>query len=164
MQLGTILWLASMLPHALASQTCLATTVYLEARNQSTIGQMAVAEVTMRRLDEGRWGHTVCQVVTKPHQFAPGFMSKSFEINNAVAFKKAWNIAGKMLANWKLPASKRHLVIPHANFFATTAVSPAWERKPRRHHDWCPCILRGGLKVGTACCPTAAHRAILRED
>ena len=45
MKLATVLWLAQLLPQPYADQACLATTVYLEARNQSELGQRAVAEV-----------------------------------------------------------------------------------------------------------------------
>src|SRR5690349_15559336 len=63
MKLSFLLWLASVLPQPAADQLCLATTVYLEARSESQIGQMAVAEVAMRRRENGRWGDTVCEVV-----------------------------------------------------------------------------------------------------
>src|SRR5690606_13418336 len=45
MKLAWILWIANLLPQPAADSLCLATTVYLEARNQSELGQMAVAEV-----------------------------------------------------------------------------------------------------------------------
>jgi spore germination cell wall hydrolase CwlJ-like protein len=123
-----LLWLASVLPQHLADQTCLATTVYLEARSQPTIGQLAVAEVALRRRDQGQWGDTVCKVVTAPHQFATATTPKSYEIANLPAFRKAWQIAGDSISNWGLPANQRRLVVPHANHFATAAVSPSWER------------------------------------
>ncbi len=126
MTLAFLLWLSSILPQPLAAQTCLATTVYLEARNQPTIGQMAVAEVALRRRDEGRWGATVCDVVTAPHQFATAVVPKSYKLDNSAAWAKAWKIAGQSLANWKLPKDERTLVVPHANHFATTTISPKW--------------------------------------
>lgn len=128
MKLSMLLWLASVLPHHLADQTCLATTVYLEARSESTVGQFAVAEVAMRRRDRGQWGNTVCDVVTAPHQFALSTTSQSFEVDNLAAFQKAWQIAGESIANWKLPADERRLLVPRADHFATVAVSPAWSR------------------------------------
>ncbi len=59
MKLSALLWMASVLPSHLADQTCLATTVYLEARSEPTIGQYAVAEVALRRRDRGMGGNTV---------------------------------------------------------------------------------------------------------
>jgi spore germination cell wall hydrolase CwlJ-like protein len=118
----------SVLPQPLADQTCLATTVYLEARSQSTIGQMAVAEVAMRRRERGQWGGTVCDVVKSPHQFALTTTSQSQDIDNLKAFQKAWDIAGQSIINWGRPVDERHLFVPRADHFATVSVSPAWSR------------------------------------
>ncbi|KRE92435.1 cell wall hydrolase [Frateuria sp. Soil773] len=121
-----LLWLASVLPQPIADQTCLATTVYLEARSESINGQMAVAEVALRRRERGQWGDTVCKVVTAPHQFAITMTPGSFELNNLDAFGKAWKIAGESISNWQLPLAQRRLLVPHADHFATVAIAPAW--------------------------------------
>ncbi|HEX7341551.1 MAG TPA: cell wall hydrolase [Rhodanobacteraceae bacterium] len=126
MKLAWLLWMASILPHPLAAQTCLATTVYLEARSQPTIGQFAVAEVVLRRRQEGRWGKTVCDVVEYPHQFATAFVSPNYRLDNLKAWTKAWKIAGESLAIWKLPKSDRTLVVPGADHFATVNSKPYW--------------------------------------
>ena len=42
---------------------CLALNVYHEAKNQSTIGQIAVAQVTMNRVYDERYPNNVCDVV-----------------------------------------------------------------------------------------------------
>jgi spore germination cell wall hydrolase CwlJ-like protein len=128
MKLSMLLWLMSVLPQPLADQTCLATTVYLEARSQSTVGQMAVAEVAMRRRERGQWGDTVCDVVKSPHQFALTTTPLTQEIDNLSAFQKAWDIAGKSITNWDLPVDERHMFVPHADHFATAAVAPLWSR------------------------------------
>jgi spore germination cell wall hydrolase CwlJ-like protein len=126
MKLSLLLWLTTLMPQPVADQACLATTVYLEARSQPTIGQLAVAEVALRRRDRGHYGNTVCKVVTAPHQFATTTTSGSFEISNLNAFVKAWDIAGSSIHNWQLPPDQRHVVVPHADHFATTAISPSW--------------------------------------
>jgi len=126
MKLSVLLWMASLLPQPVADQTCLATTVYLEARSEPTVGQMAVAEVALRRRDRGQWGNTVCKVVTSPHQFATTTTPGSFDITNPVAFAKAWKIAGESIANWDLPIAERKMVVPHADHFATVAITPSW--------------------------------------
>ncbi len=126
MKLAWLLWLTTLLPRPLADQTCLATTVYLEARGQSTIGQFAVAEVALRRREQGRYGKTVCDVVKAPYQFALSTTPQSFEITNLKAYTKAWKIAGESMAIWKLPRKDRVLVVPGANHFATTSISPHW--------------------------------------
>jgi spore germination cell wall hydrolase CwlJ-like protein len=128
MKLSMLLWLTTLLPRPVASQACLATTVYLEARSQPTIGQMAVAEVAMRRRERGQWGDTVCEVVTAPHQFATTTVPGSFEITNLDAFHKAWEIAGQTIYDWQLPKNERRMLVPRADHFATATISPAWSR------------------------------------
>ncbi len=44
---------------------CLALTVYHEARNQSIVGQFAVAQVVMNRAVDNRFPDDVCAVVTQ---------------------------------------------------------------------------------------------------
>jgi spore germination cell wall hydrolase CwlJ-like protein len=126
MKLSMLLWLTSLMPQPVADQACLATTVYLEARSEPTNGQLAVAEVALRRRDRGQWGGTVCKVVTSPHQFATTTTPGSFEVNNLEAFNKAWQVAGRSLRNWQLPLAQRRMLVPRADHFATTAISPAW--------------------------------------
>lgn len=128
MKLSMLLWLTTLMPQPVADQACLATTVYLEARSESTNGQLAVAEVALRRRDRGRWGDTVCKVVTSPHQFATTTTSGSFEITNLEAFNKAWQVAGMSIQNWQLPVAQRRMLVPRADHFATTAITPTWSR------------------------------------
>ena len=126
MKLSMLLWFTSLLPQPVADQACLATTVYLEARSEPTLGQLAVAEVAMRRRERGRWGDTVCKVVTAPHQFATTTTPRSFDITNLEAFHKAWQIAGRSIHNWQLPITERKMLVPRADHFATVAITPAW--------------------------------------
>ena len=48
---------------------CLAENIYYESRGESLQGQVAVAKVTLNRLDEG-YAHTVCGVVKQGCQFS----------------------------------------------------------------------------------------------
>ena len=128
MKLSMLLWLTTLMPQPVADQACLATTVYLEARSEPTNGQLAVAEVALRRRDRGRWGDTVCKVVTSPHQFATATTPGSFEITNLEAFNKAWQVAGMSIRNWQLPVAQRRMLVPRADHFATTTISPTWSR------------------------------------
>jgi spore germination cell wall hydrolase CwlJ-like protein len=128
MKLAWILWLANLLPQPSADQLCLATTVYLEARNQSTLGQQAVAEVALRRLEKGVWGSNLCAVVTAPKQFAPTLVSPDFWIRNAKAWNRAVEVAFQAQRDWKeAHAGKRHQVVPGADHFVALGIaSPAW--------------------------------------
>lgn len=131
MKISFLLWLASILPQPAADQVCLASTVYLEARSESQIGQMAVAEVAMRRRESGRWGRTVCDVVRAPGQFALTTMKSSYSLNNPEAWGKAWTIAGRVIDMWALPRDRRRLVVPNADHFVLAdSVSPGWIKGP----------------------------------
>lgn len=126
MKLALLLWMASVMPQPMAAHTCLATTVYLEARSQPTIGQKAVAEVILRRRQEGHWGDSVCDVVKSPHQFAITATPNSYELTDLAAWKKAWQVAGKSLQAWEKPADQRSLVVPNADHFATVDIRTKW--------------------------------------
>lgn len=131
MKLSFLLWLASILPQPAGDQLCLATTVYLEARSESKVGQMAVAEVVMRRRESGRWGRTACDVVRAPRQFATTTMPEATEILNPVAWKKALQVAGRSLAMWSLPRDRRNFVVPDADhFILADSSSPDWAKGP----------------------------------
>ena len=47
----------------LESMLCLALNVYHEAKNQSFIGQVAVAQVVMNRVKDNRYPNNICDVV-----------------------------------------------------------------------------------------------------
>lgn len=129
MKLAWLLWFASVLPAPVQNHTCLAATVYLEARDQTTRGQSAVAEVAMRRLASGRYGDTVCEVVLASRQFAPGIVDHNYRMKSIRAWERAWEIAGRALAMWSQPAKMRLEIVPGADhFYAHNLVQPAWAR------------------------------------
>jgi spore germination cell wall hydrolase CwlJ-like protein len=104
--------------------------VYLEARGQSELGQRAVAEVALRREEDGRWGDSMCQVVTAPKQFAPTLVNPNFEMGNLESWQKAVDVAFRAQADWRLPADERKEVVPGASHFAAHYVDPSWTRFP----------------------------------
>jgi spore germination cell wall hydrolase CwlJ-like protein len=131
MHLSFLLWVASMLPASAGDSLCLATTVYLEARGESELGQRAVAEVALRREEDGRWGDSVCEVVTAPKQFAPTLVNPNFEMANLESWQQAFDVAFKAQADWQLPVGDRNEVVPGASHFAAHYVSPSWISYPR---------------------------------
>ncbi|MBP6597607.1 MAG: cell wall hydrolase [Arenimonas sp.] len=132
MKLSFILWLAQILPQPAADPLCLATTVYLEARDQSELGQRAVAEVALRRRDSGQWGQSACDVVTARRQFAPTIVNPGVRIGNLKAWETAVNVAFEAQHDWTLPAGERNEVVPGASHFAALDLaSPAWASSPR---------------------------------
>jgi spore germination cell wall hydrolase CwlJ-like protein len=122
MKLAMILWLAHALPQPVADPMCLATTVYLEARDQSETGQRAIAEVALRRRDSGLWGDSICSVVTAPGQFAMATLNPNQRLVEPKAGLTALRIAIDMARDWSQPAGKRHEIVPGANSFALSSV------------------------------------------
>lgn len=130
MTLGLLLGMIALLPQPVADQTCLAATVYMEARSQPTRGQLAVAEVALDRLEMGRYGNNICEVVTAPHQFALTTTSKNFRLDNQAAWNKAWQIAGQAISIWNEPTADRKLVVPGANHFIRLGSTATWAKNP----------------------------------
>lgn len=130
MTIGWLLALTSLLPQPVADHTCLAATVYLEARSEPVRGQLAVAEVALRRRDLGHYGATICDVVTAPHQFALTTTPKSFDIDNQAAWKTAWRTSGEALHVWSLPRGERNVVVPRADHFMRLDASADWATNP----------------------------------
>ncbi len=131
MKLSFLLWLASLLPQPAADPLCLATTVYLEARDQSELGQRAVAEVALRRQESGRWGKSVCEVVTAPKQFAPTLVNPGLRLGNVEAWQRAVNVAFEAQKDWAQPIADRVEVVPGASHFAALNLAqPTWRSYP----------------------------------
>lgn len=132
MKLSFLMWLASVLPQPAADPLCLATTIYLEARDQSELGQRAVAEVALRRRESGRWGDSVCAVVTAPKQFAPTIVNPGLKLTNMQAWEEAVAVAFEAQKDWQQPVGQRNEVVPGASHFAALAIaSPSWRSHPR---------------------------------
>ena len=53
-----------------ADMECLAKNIYHEAGVEPSIGKFAVAQVTLNRLKDGRWGKNICKVVYAKAQFS----------------------------------------------------------------------------------------------
>lgn len=129
MKLAFLLWLASILPQPAADHVCLAGTLYLEARSEPVAGQLAVAEVALRRLESGTYGDSLCEVLTAPGQFALSTTPKSIILQEVDSLERAWSIANIAITLWSLPPSLRPSVVPHADhFFASNTPVPDWAR------------------------------------
>lgn len=127
MKLSLLLWAASFLPQPTADQICLASTVYLEARDQPMRGQIAVAEVALRRQERTRYRESLCTVLTKPKQFALTLVSPNIQIQNIKAWNKAWHVSVDTIRLWQLPHPMRTQVVPGANYFVATRIGkPVW--------------------------------------
>jgi len=124
---------------------CLALNTYHEAKNQSTIGQIATAQVVMNRVEDDRFPNTVCEVVkqgpTRPSwedpnkeypikhrcQFSWYCDGKSDVPKNEKAWRKAQDVAFLVYYN-KIQID----VTEGATHYHATYVRPAWAKTKTR--------------------------------
>ena len=101
--------------------TCLAVSIYHEARNQPELGQHAVAAVILRRAEiPHRWEDTVCEVV-RPIQFSYLTADLTFaEIDEPAAWREAVAIAVSTLLDGPHPD------LAKADHYHRFDIAPAW--------------------------------------
>jgi spore germination cell wall hydrolase CwlJ-like protein len=113
---------------------CLAKNIYWEAASEPFEGKVAVAQVTMNRLESGRFAKDVCGVVYQKNvvydrvicQFS-WFCENNHKVRpvHPALFKESEEVAKKvLLENFRLPSMKDALYY-HADY-----VSPGW-KKPK---------------------------------
>jgi N-acetylmuramoyl-L-alanine amidase len=100
---------------------CLALNVYQEARNQPAEGQLAVAHVTLNRLEEARFP-TICDVVFKSGYFS--WTKDPRKLKQDPTDRKAWERAQR-IARQAL-ADPKDDPVNGSTYFHTTAIAPGW--------------------------------------
>lgn len=100
---------------------CLAQNVYYEARSESIEGQLAVADVTLNRVEDPRWPKSICGVVEQKNQFS--WVGNVKEKPKGKAWRKAQEVALQALMN------EDRLEVTH---FHATYVSPKWAAKKKK--------------------------------
>lgn len=125
------------LPAASGNQEweCLTEALYFEARGESTLGQMAVAEVILNRVDSRKFPKSVCSVV---HQGGEARGNCQFSYNcdgrkELFSEPKAYDRVAK-IARIMLDGRERELT-DGAVYYHTNAVRPRWARKMERTAD-----------------------------
>jgi spore germination cell wall hydrolase CwlJ-like protein len=109
---------------------CMAMNIYREAGYEPFEGKVAVAQVTMNRVKDGRFGDDVCGVIYKKNvvmekvvcqfSWACDSAAKARPINNS-AYQESYEVAKKvLLEGFKLDILKNALYY-HANY-----VNPQW--------------------------------------
>ncbi len=111
-----------------AQLECMAMNIYHEARSESLSGQLAVATVTMNRVESTRFPDTVCEVVWQRNnrgcQFSWTCDGKPDQIRNENAYTKALKLAKEVLIN-----GVRFITIDNdVMFYHADYISPNWEQ------------------------------------
>ena len=106
--------------------TCLAMNIYFEARSESTLGQHAVAQVTMNRVASDKYPNSVCDVVWQSGQFSWTNDGKSDVPKNKEAWEKAKHIAKLTLED---STRERFFIPPEVLYYHANYVKPYWAKK-----------------------------------
>jgi spore germination cell wall hydrolase CwlJ-like protein len=124
--------LAKRLEHANAERDCLAQAIYHEARGESEVGQLAVANVIVNRARSGKFPSTLCGVV---YQNADkGYHRCQFTFacdgrDDAPGERRAWArsaaLAQDVYAEFAL-GEQVGAVPGSALYYHTTSVNPSW--------------------------------------
>jgi len=112
---------------------CLTRNIYWEAATEPFEGKVAVAQVTMNRVEDGRFGKDVCGVVYQKNVIYEKIIcqfSWVCETNHKVravhrpAWQESEEVAKKvLLENFRLPG------LQDAMFYHATYISPGWKRE-----------------------------------
>ena len=105
---------------------CLARNVFYEAGVEDMEGKLVVAQVTHNRLEVGRWGETICEVVYAPAQFSwtaiPGLAPPSGPL-----WRESKRAAREFLAGARVPGLEQALFY-HADYIEP----PDWAANKQR--------------------------------
>tara|TARA_R110002096_G_scaffold378997_1_gene573034 strand:+ start:648 stop:1028 length:381 start_codon:yes stop_codon:yes gene_type:complete len=102
---------------------CLASAIYHEARGEPLLGQMAVAEVIINRVDNWRWKNTVCEVVTQKDQFTFYWDGKSDKMIDHEARRLAERVATSYLVGGNAGITKG------ATCYTRVEINNYWTKK-----------------------------------
>jgi hypothetical protein len=108
---------------------CLAEALYFEARGENLIGQVAVAEVILNRVDSETFPATVCGVVRQGTgklnlcQFSFYCDGKPEDIANRKKFEEVGKVA------WTMLQGEPRTITGNATYYHTTAVKPRWAKR-----------------------------------
>lgn len=102
---------------------CLARNMYHEAHTENNLlSYYAVAQVTLNRLETGRWGNSICEVVYAKGQFSwTDNKEKLMEKVNDQKYQEA-----QIVADMVLNLGVRVAVLDKALFYHADYVSPVW--------------------------------------
>lgn len=108
-----------------ADYDCLAKNIYHEAGVESTLGKFAVAQVTLNRLREGRYGKSICKVVYAKAQFSWTLYAKK---RNEAPKGQLWE-QSKAVATAVLDKGMRVPSLKQATYYHTDYIKPPlWSR------------------------------------
>lgn len=109
--------------------SCLAEAIYFEARGESVLGQIAVAEVILNRVDSSAWPNSVCGVIRQGEdranacQFSYRCDGRSDQPTEHAAYERIGKVARVMLDG------KPRILTDKATHYHNTRVQPRWAKR-----------------------------------
>ena len=119
---------------------CLAKNIYFEARNEPYAGQLAVALVTLNRVQDRKFPSTICKVVYQGSHFASGHPKRDLcqfswycdgqpdTVTNLRAWATSQRIANTALSSFNIMKRNGLDFTEDAKYYHTFAVSPRWSK------------------------------------
>ena len=104
-----------------ADLTCLAKNIYYEASNQSKLGKMAVAQVTLNRIKNPKFSKSICGVVLEPNQFSWVNNHNRKVIPVGDQWKESLEVAHQVIEG------RRIYGMEHALYFHNDSIHPNWK-------------------------------------
>lgn len=101
-------------------QLCLAKNIFYEAGVEGPDGKYSVAQVTINRLQDGRWGNTICKVVYAKHQFSWTSLKKKAKLTGNAWLESQW------VAHQVLQEGYRVRQLDDVLWYHNTQVNPKW--------------------------------------
>jgi spore germination cell wall hydrolase CwlJ-like protein len=124
--------LSQRLDHANAERDCLAQAIYHEARGESRVGQLAVANVIVNRARSGKFPETLCGVIYQNAdkgqyrcQFTFACDGRPDTPGERSAWKRSSALAQQVYAEFAL-GEQLGALPGSALYYHTTAVNPSW--------------------------------------
>ena len=114
---------------------CLAEAIYFEARGENVIGQYAVAEVILNRVDEEQFPNSVCKVVSEGAtklnscQFSYNCDGKPEYINDLKSYKRILKLSDMFYGG------TARLLTGGATFYHSQDVNPSWTTKLKKTRE-----------------------------
>jgi spore germination cell wall hydrolase CwlJ-like protein len=110
---------------------CLAKNIYFEARDQSDLGQKAIAWVTLNRVHSKGYPSTICDVVWQDSQFSWTHDGKSDTPKNQEDWIRAKKLASLVYTRYYNPRTYKDPTDGAIMFHATYA-KPYWRKSYER--------------------------------
>jgi len=108
---------------------CLAQNVYYEAATESFEGKLAVAQVTLNRVNSGKFGKTICKTVYQKTNKTCQFSWVCLNKNRVMRYDSKEFMASKEAAYRIFVSGYRIKKLEDALYYHAVYVNPRWNKK-----------------------------------